>query len=163
MAPFKPFLLPIVISLYLCSVSTPLCDEHKRILEYFCRTDDRLVCADCLVMPEHRGHDTVAARQILEEELENLRQNSFETAERMLLKVREAVDSVANMTHALKEKGEATKSRIQRHFQEIRDILEAREQDLLSTTDDIIMKKVSKLEQQKKVLVKSREDLEMKV
>ncbi len=114
-------------------------------------------------MPQHRGHDTVSARQILEEELENLRQNSFENAERMLLKVREAVDTVSNMAHSLKEKGETTKSRIQRHFQEIRDVLEAREQALLSTTDEIIMKKVSKLEQQRKMLLKSREDLEMKV
>ena len=114
-------------------------------------------------MPEHRGHDTVAARQVLEEELEMLRQNSFEDAERMLLKVREAVDSVSNMAHALKEKGEATKSRIQQHFQEIRDVLESREQHMLSTTEDIIMKKVSRLEQQKKGLVKCKEDRETKV
>ena len=144
-------------------VSIPLCDEHQRVLEFFCKTDDRLVCADCLVQPQHRGHTTIAAKEIVAEEQENLRQNSFENAERMLLKVREAVDSVSNMAHSLKDKGEVTKSRIQRHFKEIRDVLESREQALLNTTDEIVMKKVTKLEQQKKTLLKSREDLEIRV
>jgi hypothetical protein len=140
-----------------------MCDEHQRILEFFCETDDILVCAECLVMPAHRGHTTVAAKQIVGSELEKLRVNSFDSAERMLLKVREAVDSVSNMSDALKEKGEKTKARIQMHFREIRDTLEVREQSLLNTTEDIIRRKVTKLDKQKVVLVKSREDLEVKV
>lgn len=145
------------------TAAIPMCDEHQRQLEFFCETDDRLVCADCLVMPVHRGHTTVAAKEIMERELESLRQNSFENAERMLLKVREAVDSVSNMADALKEKGEKTKAKVQMHFKEIRDALETREQSLLSTTEEIVMRKVTKLEKQKKVLVWSREDLEIKV
>lgn len=140
-----------------------MCDEHQRHLEYFCETDDRLVCADCLVMPAHRGHTTVAAKEILDSELESLRLNSFENAERMLLKMREAVDSVSNMADALKEKGDKTKARVQMHFKEIRDALEAREQSLLNTTEEIVMRKVTKLEKQKEILVRSREDLDIKV
>lgn len=143
--------------------STPLCDDHNRLLEYYCETDKQLVCADCLVMPQHKGHDTVAAREIVGRELESLRQNSFEDAERMLLKVREAVDNVSHMTYCLKEKEEKTKSRIQKHFKDIRDALEAREQSLLNTTEEIIVKKVAKLDRQKAVLVKCRDDLEAKV
>lgn len=140
-----------------------MCDEHQRHLEFFCETDDRLVCADCLVMPLHRGHSTIAAKQVVERELEDLRLNSFENAERMLLQVREAVDSVSNMSDSLKEKGEKTKARVQMHFKDIRDALEAREQSLLSTTEEVVMRKVTKLEKQKEVLVRSREDLEIKV
>ena len=132
-------------------------------MEFYCETDCQLVCADCLVMARHRGHDTVAAKKIVERELESLRLNSFENAERMLLKVREAVDNVSRMTDAVKDKGETIKAHIQTHFKEIRDALEAREQALLSTTEDIVMKKVSRLERQQELLIKSREDLEMKV
>lgn len=132
-------------------------------MEFYCETDSQLVCADCLVMPRHRGHDTVAAKDIVERELDLLRQESFENAERMLLKVREAVDSVSHMTDSVKDKGERTKSQIQKHFRDIREALEAREQVLLDTTEDIIMKKVSKLERQQGMLIKSKEDLEEKV
>lgn len=132
-------------------------------MEYFCETDDQLVCGECLVMSRHRGHNTIVAKKLLEREMENLRQNSFETAERMLLKVREAVDSVSNMSDSLKEKGEKTKSKIQSHFKEIRDALEIREQSLLCTAEEIVMRKVDKLEMQREVLAQSKEDLEIQV
>lgn len=36
------------------------CAQHERLVEAFCRTDERLICLAC-VMEEHRGHDTVSA------------------------------------------------------------------------------------------------------
>ena len=108
----------------------------------------------------HRGHKTVFAKKVLEREMDSLRDNSFERTERMLLKVREAVDSVSNMVDSLKKKGEKTKSRIQKHFKEIRDALESREQLLLCTTEEIVMFKVDKLEAQRKALARSKDDLE---
>ncbi len=113
--------------------------------------------------PLHRPHEIVIARHILEKELDHLRQNSFESAERMLLKLREAVDNVSNMADSLKEKGEKTKSMVQEYFKEIRDALETREQSLLNTTEEIITRKVMKLENQKEVLSKSKEDLQLQV
>lgn len=132
-------------------------------MEHFCKTDDQLLCGVCITMECHRGHVLVLAKEVLNTELEQIRQTSFESAERMLLKVRESVDSVANMADALREKGEKTKSQIQEHFKEIRDALEAREQSLLNTTEEIIMRKVAKLDLQKEVLTKSRDDLNVQV
>jgi len=132
-------------------------------MEYFCETDDKLVCGECLVMPQHRGHNTIVAKKILERELESLRTNSYESTEQMLLKIREAVDNVSNMADALREKGEKTKAKIQRHFKEVRDTLEVREKMLLGTAEDIVMRKVDKLEMQKEVLAKSKVDLELQV
>ena len=111
----------------------------------------------------HRGHNTIVAKKVMEREMDILRQNSFEITERMLLKVREAVDSVSNMTDSLKEKGEKTKSTIQKHFKDIRDALETREQSLLYTTEEIVMRKVDKLDMQREVLAKSKDDLEIQV
>ena len=115
------------------------------------------------MMPQHRGHNTIVAKTILERELETLRLNSFESTERMLLKIREAVDNVSNMADSLREKGEKTKAKIQKRFKEIRDALEVREQTLLCTTEDIVMRKVDKLEMQREVLAKSKIDLELQV
>ena len=114
-------------------------------------------------MPQHRGHNTIVAKKILERELESLKTNSYESAERMLLKIREAVDNVSNMADALRERGEKTKAKIQRHFKEVRDALEVREKMLLGTAEDIVMRKVDKLEMQKEVLAKSKVDLEIQV
>ncbi|XP_071264196.1 tripartite motif-containing protein 29-like [Salvelinus alpinus] len=34
-----------------------LCQEHHRALEVFCRTDQTMICSQCVVT-EHKGHDT---------------------------------------------------------------------------------------------------------
>ena len=142
---------------------TPLCDLHDKRLEYFCRTDEKLLCGDCLVEDTHRGHDTARAKQVLQEELELLRENSFEVAERMLLKMTVAVDDVRNMAEAVKEKGENTKHQIQKHFQEVKKVLRQREQALLETTDRIVMTKAAALNKQKDKLEQSKSELETHV
>lgn len=146
----------------LCAVA-PNCELHDKPLEYFCKTDDKLLCGDCLVEETHRGHDFAKANKVLEEELETLKENSYELAERMLLKMTVAVDDVRNMTEAVKEKGERTKHQIQQHFQEVKKVLRQREQALLETTEQIVMTKVAALNKQKEKLENSKSELETHV
>lgn len=141
----------------------PNCELHDKPLEYFCKTEDKLLCGDCLVEETHRGHDCAKANKVLEEELEQLRENCFELAERMLLKMTVAVDDVRNMTEAVKEKGERTKHQIQQHFQEVKKVLRQREQALLETTEQIVMTKEAALNKQREKLENSKSELETHV
>ena len=100
---------------------------------------------------------------MLEEEFEVLRENCFEVAERMLLKMTVAVDDVRNMTEAVKEKGERTKHQIQQHFQEVKKVLRQREQALLETTEQIVMTKTAALNKQREKLEHSKSELETHV
>ena len=141
----------------------PICELHDKHLEYYCKTDDKLLCGDCLVEEAHRGHETAKAKQVLEEEIELLKENSFEVAERMLLKMTVAVDDVRNMSEAVKEKGETTKHQIQQHFQEVKKVLRQREQALLETTEQIVMTKAAALNKQREKLEISKTELETHV
>ena len=141
----------------------PICELHDKQLEYYCKTDDKLLCADCLIEEAHRGHETAKAKQVLEEEIELLKENCFEVAERMLLKMTVAVDDVRNMSEAVKEKGEKTKHQIQQHFQEVKKVLRQREQALLETTEQIVMTKAAALNKQREKLEISKIELETHV
>ncbi|CAB1327042.1 unnamed protein product [Coregonus sp. 'balchen'] len=44
------------------SFNAPLCPEHQRGLEFFCRTDQTCVCAACLE-GEHHGHQVIPAKR----------------------------------------------------------------------------------------------------
>ncbi|KAG0414717.1 hypothetical protein HPB47_008125 [Ixodes persulcatus] len=38
----------------------PMCQEHERVMEFFCQTDGTLICSFCVVMGTHKLHDVVA-------------------------------------------------------------------------------------------------------
>ena len=40
------------------------CPDHNReLLEYWCEEDSRLVCKECLIFGEHRGHTALTVEQ----------------------------------------------------------------------------------------------------
>ncbi len=64
------------------------------------------------------------------------------------------------MVHALRNRGEEIKQRVQEQFQQIVQALKRREQDLIGTTDTVIAKKVTRLQEQNQLLKKSKHELE---
>ena len=66
---------------------------------------------------------------------------------------------MSDMIQSMREKGESVKQHIQDEFQAIQDALADREQLLLSTTDAIIKKKITVLEQQGERLKHSKREL----
>ncbi|XP_055780223.1 fibronectin-like [Salvelinus fontinalis] len=63
-----------------------LCQEHHRALEVFCRTDQKLICSQCVVT-EHEGHDVVY------EEIKQARRQTFDRDQCQRLKLA-SVDEV---------------------------------------------------------------------
>ncbi|XP_051746384.1 tripartite motif-containing protein 16-like [Ctenopharyngodon idella] len=74
-----------------------ICPKHDKILEVFCRTDQKCICVLC--MDEHKNHDTVSAAAQRTEKQHQLKetQRSFQQRiqqrEKDLQQLREAVES----------------------------------------------------------------------
>ncbi|XP_067248553.1 tripartite motif-containing protein 16-like [Chanodichthys erythropterus] len=74
-----------------------ICQKHDKILEVFCRTDQKCICLLC--MDEHKNHDTVSAAAQRTEKQPELKetQGSFQQRiqqiEKDLQQLREAVES----------------------------------------------------------------------
>nr|XP_005163616.2 tripartite motif-containing protein 16 [Danio rerio] len=74
-----------------------ICSQHDRLLEVYCRTDQKCVCLMC-VMDEHKNHDTVSAeaeraeKQIQVGETQTQLQNRIQEKQSKLQQLRESVE-----------------------------------------------------------------------
>ncbi|XP_051748224.1 uncharacterized protein LOC127511452 [Ctenopharyngodon idella] len=75
-----------------------ICQKHNKILEVFCRTDQKCICLLC-TMDKHKNHDTVSAaaqrteKQHQLKETQRLFQQRIQQREKDLQQLREAVES----------------------------------------------------------------------
>ncbi|KAJ7998184.1 hypothetical protein DPEC_G00219960 [Dallia pectoralis] len=76
-----------------------ICSHHDKLLEVFCRTDQRCICYQC-VMDEHKGHDTVSAAAERTEKQKQLSisqqevRQKVQERERELKELQQAVESL---------------------------------------------------------------------
>ncbi|XP_048010520.1 tripartite motif-containing protein 16-like [Megalobrama amblycephala] len=75
-----------------------ICPKHDKILDVFCRTDQKCICVLC-TMDEHKNHDTVSAaaqrteKQHQLKEMQRSFQQRIQQREKDLQQLREAVES----------------------------------------------------------------------
>ncbi|XP_070687110.1 E3 ubiquitin/ISG15 ligase TRIM25-like [Pempheris klunzingeri] len=80
-------------------IKDSICGRHDKLLEIYCRTDQRFVCLLC-VMDEHKGHNTVtvAAEKLeMQDKLERTKQeiaDRVKNSEREMSELRQAADSI---------------------------------------------------------------------
>ncbi|XP_015463917.3 tripartite motif-containing protein 16 [Astyanax mexicanus] len=112
------------------------CTKHNKLLEVFCRNDQRLICSQCL-LDKHKGHNTVSVQEEWEEkkkclaDLQRKYQNRQETREKILLQLKELMESFKHSTQAAVEEsekifGELIQS-IEKRRSEVTEMIRARE------------------------------------
>ncbi|KAL1262252.1 hypothetical protein QQF64_007517 [Cirrhinus molitorella] len=75
-----------------------ICQEHEKILEVFCRTDQKCICVLCTII-EHKNHDIVSAaaqrteKQKQLKEMQKTFQQRIQQREKDVQQLREAVES----------------------------------------------------------------------
>ncbi|KAG5281396.1 hypothetical protein AALO_G00071650 [Alosa alosa] len=124
-----------------------ICTQHQRLLEVFCRTDQRCVCLLCLV-DEHKGHDTVspaAERTEKQKEMEETKrklQQRLQEREKQLLELRKAVDTLKSSTKTAVEDSERIFTEmirsIERRRSEVTELIRAQEKAEVSQAEGLL-------------------------
>ncbi|XP_072540919.1 uncharacterized protein [Salminus brasiliensis] len=114
----------------------PTCQKHDKLLEVFCRTDQKCICMLCL-MDDHKGHDTVPCAAERGEKQVKLKtdKSKFDgkckEKEKELCELQQTIDSHVNSAHrAIKDTEKAFKesvSFIERKCSEIIERIRAQE------------------------------------
>ncbi|XP_066533507.1 uncharacterized protein [Hoplias malabaricus] len=76
----------------------PTCQKHDKLLEVFCKTDQKCICVLCL-MDDHKGHDTVSCSEEREEKQVKLEadkskfEKKFKEKEKELSELQKSIQS----------------------------------------------------------------------
>ncbi|XP_052403584.1 E3 ubiquitin/ISG15 ligase TRIM25-like isoform X1 [Carassius gibelio] len=134
-----------------------ICSQHDKLLEIFCRTDQRCICYMCMV-DEHINHDTVSAaaerteKQKHLEETKRKFQNSIKEREKELEELRDTVESYKRSAQTAVEDTE-------RIFTELIRSIERSRSEVTQLIRDQEKSAVSQVEEQLKRLEQEIEDL----
>ncbi|XP_073713433.1 tripartite motif-containing protein 16-like [Misgurnus anguillicaudatus] len=122
-----------------------ICSQHDKLIEVYCRTDQRCICYLC-AMDEHKNHDTVSAaaertekQRLLEDKQRNLHQR-IQEKEKKLEDLREAVkihtvtveDSERIFTELIRS--------IERRRSEVIQLIRDQEKTAVSRAEDLLKK-----------------------
>ncbi|KAG9333026.1 hypothetical protein JZ751_013902 [Albula glossodonta] len=124
-----------------------ICSHHDKLLEVYCRTDQRCICYLC-TMDEHRGHDTVSAAAERTEKQKKLGvtqrkfQQRIQEREKELQDLRQAVQSLTRSAQAAVEDSERIFTElicsIERRRSEVKELIRDQEKAAVSRAEGLL-------------------------
>jgi len=124
---------------YFCTV------HNKKSLEYVCKQCDCVICCDCLLVGEHKGHDAIAfesACNVITKKCAI----ELEKEKDQAAKIKEMQDIVSQKVHKREEKFKLWNETVIEGFKKISEILKEKEKSILSMLEEEKNKEFGKYE-----------------
>lgn len=142
-----------------------ICPRHDKLLEVFCRTDQKCICYLCLT-DEHKGHDTVLAeteintKQTQLREMQRDSQQQIQARETEVQELRQAINSLTRSARVAADESEKVFTELIRSIElkrfELRELIRDQERSAVSQAEGLL----AKLEQEVSELKKRDSELE---
>ena len=125
------------------NIFTGFCKEknHKDELDYFCKTHNKLCCCACIAKIYHKGKgqhkdcNICIIEEIKDEKKNNLNEN-IKLLNDMSSKIEQSINQLKTIFDKINNNKEQLKLKIQRIFTKIRNLINEREDELLSEIDN---------------------------
>uniref|UniRef100_A0A8C1LML9 Tripartite motif-containing protein 16-like n=2 Tax=Cyprinus carpio TaxID=7962 RepID=A0A8C1LML9_CYPCA len=143
-----------------------ICQKHEKLLEVFCRTDQRCVCMMC-AMDEHKNHETVSTAAERTEKEKHLKETQRNLQQRIqqrqtdLQQLREAVESHKRSAQTAVEDSERMFTELIRSIERSRSEVTQRIRDQEKTAVSRAEGQMERLEQEIEDLKKRNTELEL--
>ena len=123
---------------------TGLCTEenHSIELKYFCKTHNKLCCAECITKFKGKNHGqhtdcTICSIEDIQNEKMNKLNENIKILEEVSLNLQESIKEIKIIYEKNEKKKEELKLEIQKIFTKIRNAINDREDELLSEVDKV--------------------------
>ncbi|EDO47715.1 predicted protein [Nematostella vectensis] len=122
-----------------------VCSVHdNEVLKYFCETCDEPVCRECLII-DHREHRYGYLKDVDKKHRSEVGVLVMSTKKK-LARLKEAIDKVTDTRKRLDCKAEEIRQEVMRHTQRCIEVIQEREQELLTQVNNIHRMKSKTLE-----------------
>ncbi|XP_029931237.1 finTRIM family, member 67 isoform X2 [Myripristis murdjan] len=126
-----------------------ICPVHDKLLEVYCRTDNKCICYLCLT-DEHRGHDTVLAeveKQQKQSQLGEMKRSSqqrIQEREKEVQHLKQAVLSLTRSARVATEESDKVFTELIRSIElkrfEVRELIKVQEKTAVSQAEELLEK-----------------------
>ncbi|XP_049528598.1 RING finger protein 17 isoform X2 [Dermacentor silvarum] len=113
------------------AVETTMCEVHKRLLEFFCTTDEKLICTFCVVMGEHKQHEVVSVLDQNKKSISELKP-ALDEAMKPYLAMKRTVKKLETVCKSSDDHYKKLVQDIQSEFQHLHCLLQLRSNQLLT-------------------------------
>ena len=133
------------------STPPPMCKVHDEPAKIYCYDCKTLICRDCVIDEEHKGHDYEFVKKAAPKIQKKLMEHLAPIIESQK-GIQDAIKNVEGAKAEVVAMDKAMTTSIKRSFQELRSILDKREKELLAETAATVEKKMNNLTVQQKKL-----------
>ncbi|XP_077306246.1 tripartite motif-containing protein 16-like [Lithobates pipiens] len=144
------------------SLHTRKCPFHRRSLTHYCSKDSIILCHDCLVAADHKGHMVESLQEASEKKKEKLG-NSLNKHRLRKDRTQNRIKSLQEKIIDTNRKGNAITSNISSLFTDLRGQLEALERQMVEEVSSQRQKVIDSIHEQIQNLEKKLKDLSEKI
>ncbi|XP_060094569.1 tripartite motif-containing protein 10-like [Heteronotia binoei] len=123
-----------------------LCLRHQEKLHFFCKEDEKLVCAVCERLPEHKGH-TILPLEVAAQKYKDQFRNCLEILEKERERIVAYKGDIERESQDLLEQTQGEKQEAVAKFRQLHMFLEEQEKLLLAQMEEVEMEVAKKRDQ----------------
>ena len=136
-------------------LATSKCPEHGQLVDYYCDDCKKIVCGTC-VLEEHSQHSCDKSVKFLVGDLAHL-ESLIQPAFQFTSRAEQAVKQLTQDYEAIEANQSICAETVRDVFNQVRSVINQREQAILSTIDRYIETKLSHVERQSQNLAEKKE------
>ncbi|KAM6987162.1 tripartite motif-containing protein 3b isoform 1-T1 [Aplochiton taeniatus] len=156
----RPEACSVLESVSAAATGKPLCcpNHEGKVMEFYCEACETAMCLEC-TEGEHREHETVPLRDVLDKHKEELK-TQLEAIQSRLPKLTAAIQLVSEISRSLTERKEEAVEEISGTFEELEEALQQRKSTLISDLENIYSSKQKVLQAQLSSLLQGKEQIQ---
>ncbi|GFO25362.1 RING finger protein 17 [Plakobranchus ocellatus] len=151
--------VPLIVEKSKTQSPNPNCEEHGRLIEYFCTDDNTAICSRCYIVGSHRNH-SITSYEEKNKELLNDIENEIETAQNVVHLLERADYKLASFIPDLEREMKKVIENISEGFIGMHTLLQVREMEIIESLTKIIKDSSITLDEQRELFSINRSNIE---